>query len=245
MGCSPSPDRRDGYATAAALGVSLALGLVAAAVTARSVAALKLAKADLRRTQADYALNGAQALAVAAIVTSGQPGPYRWTLTTPEGAVEALAEPEGAKLSLTSAAGLDDGVLRLFAVGAPSALRAKLQVQAERQLAGTLDDLDASPIWRSCASSFISPFGLAAVVTPMAYRAPGAGPHPASWHIGEVWRIRITDHGGWRDDRFVRFTGDVARPAAVISRRLVRIIGAQAPQGDGSCEKLFIAAHSA
>lgn len=234
-----------GYATAAAMAVSLAIGLIATAVAGRSIAELRLARAELRRTEADYALAGAQALAAAAIVSSGQTPPFRWRLDTGDAQVSALAEPEGSKLSLAAAAHLDDAVLGRFGVRDPAGLRRKLKAASNQPLEGDIGLLDAAALWRRCASTFISPFGSASGPMVPSYRSPDAGEHPASWRIAEIWRVSVSRPDGWRDDRIVRLTGDPGRPAAVIVRRFDRR-ASQDRKGEGEgCETVLMAAPKA
>ncbi|HWW26850.1 MAG TPA: hypothetical protein VNZ85_13235, partial [Caulobacter sp.] len=113
MACCRTEARDDaGYATAAALTVSLAIAILAAALVARGVATLKLARADYRRSQAEYALSGAHVLAVARLLNSSGSGRLAWSIgeLDPQG-VSLLAEPEAPKLALAAAAGLDEKTL--------------------------------------------------------------------------------------------------------------------------------------
>jgi hypothetical protein len=220
----------DGYATAAAAVVSLAIALVAAAVTGASVEALRSARADLARTQAEYGLAGAQTDAAITVASSKGGGRFLWTLQTVAGPAEALAEPEAPKLGLKAAASLDGATLDRFGVADPEALKARLSA-----IAGTGADpaavgrADPSPVWRSCAASAISPLGLA----PKLGLTKTAPPQTALgvFRGGEVWRIRLS-MGGWVDDRLVRFTGSAGRPFAVIARRFHR------GEGGGGCDAL-------
>jgi hypothetical protein len=228
---SSTPDTSEsGFATPAAAAISLAVAVMATALTAAGVAELRQAHADLSRTQADYALAGVQTRAVLSVLMAKTTSPLRWS---PTGAAEALAEPEAAKLGLEDAAQLDDASLARFGVTDAAQLRTRLAglVQAD---AAEITTADAAPGWRACARSMISPYGTA----PKLQLAKASRPAGASvqWRLGDVWRIRIVLANGWVDDRIVRFTGNMAHPAAVVERRLMR--GQQ--EGD-RCETLFAA----
>lgn len=199
------------------MAISLALSVVAVAVTSASVEALRFERRDLGRTQAELALAGAQDRAALATVAAHGTGRLHWSVATDDGSVEVLAEPERAKLSLSAAAELDDDTLRKL--GATDAQSARSKLAALDQAHGewdTLGSVDSSPAWRACAPSLISPFGEAAKPELVKAAAPVQG--TMSWRAGEVWRIRVVSPGGWADDRIVRFTGAPGHPAAVIDR---------------------------
>src|SRR5579859_6776126 len=191
---SPPESSEAGFATPAALVFCLALTLLGSALVLRSLDQLTLTKAELERSRQEYALDGAHLQAVAAIIRSGAPGPFAWSLSTDFGWMQITAEPEVDKLTLSAAAALP---------------------------ATTLGDLDPAPLWRTCGPSLTSPLGQEAQFAYVSRQAPQYGGTPA-WHIGEAWRITATTDAGWRDDRIVRFTGDARHPAAVVTRRLSR-----------------------
>ncbi len=226
--CPPIRDAR-GYATPAALVLCVAVASVAAAMTGRALGELRLAHADLRRMQAEYDLDGAQLAAGAGVVRSRVPGPYLWTFATDNGWVETLAEPEVKKIGPATAAALSDAELSAFGVADAAALRARLQAQRVAAEPVAVAALDPAPLWQACAPSIVSPYGGADHVNYIAPQAPGPGPDPQSWRIGETWRIRVTTSAGWRDDRIVRFTGDAHHPVAVVSRQLTRPAGESTP----------------
>lgn len=234
MGSFPPPNSRAGYATPAALVLSLAMALIASALVGRSVMQLRLARADFTRTQAEYLLDGAHLAAAAAIVRSNTPGPYAWAFTSDVGWVDAVAELEDEKLSLDAASNLTDGALKQFGVKDVAALKARLAAAASATGAVDVVALDEAPLWKRCAGSMMSRFGRQTVFTYLARTEPGPGPKPALWRIGEEWRISLTTTTGWRDDRIVRFTGDARHPTATVIRRVSR------GKGDGGqCETLF------
>ena len=117
----------DGYATAAAAVTSLAIALVATAVTSVSVSELRLARADLSRTRAEYGLAGAETAAALTVIQSKQEARLTWTFASDAGAAVAVAEPEAAKIDYKTAADLDDGVLARLGVADASALRGGLR----------------------------------------------------------------------------------------------------------------------
>jgi hypothetical protein len=217
--CRANPDA--GYATPAALALSLTFGLIATAFLTQSMTNLSVARGDLVRTQTEYALDGAVLAAAADIVRSTTPPPYHWSLSTDAGLADVVAEPEKAKLSFAAASQLDDAMLADLGVNDPDALRGSLSMAA----GAAPDDagqFDAAELWRRCARRLITGFGGQSAYTYVAPNAPGLGEKLASWHIGEVWRLRITTTTGWRDERIVRFTGDAGHPVATVTRKLSR-----------------------
>jgi hypothetical protein len=226
----------DGYATPAAAVISLAVALVVTSLMARSLSELNLAKTALTKTQADYALKAAIDAALAAIGTSDQPPPYRWTQASLGKAYDVIAEPERAKMSPMAMADLDDASFAALGVSDPTPVRERLRgLQLGRHLVWIADQA-SSETWRACAATFVSPYGAAAAPQVPIYREPHAGATSASFRAGEVWRIRATDPDGWRDERVIMFTGDGLNPAAVIDRRFAR-----ASKGQPQCEDLLSA----
>lgn len=237
MGCSRPSPRNSGYATPAALVFALAIALIAAALVGRSVAALRLARADMARTEVEYGLDGAHFAAAATIVRSLDEGPFDWSLSTDVGWVEVLAEPEAGKLGLKAASQLPDGVVAVFGVADPASLKAKMAQMDEQDLATEIAELDPAPLWRACAPRMISAFGKAKAFAYVAPSEPRAERELPNWRVGEVWRVRGTTATGWRDDRIVRFTGDARHPAATVTRRMVR-----SRVGEGTCAEILSAA---
>lgn len=235
-----SPPECAGYATAAAMVFCLAFALIAAASIERSVAALRLSRADFDLMRVEYGLAGSHLEAAAAVVRTGRPPPYHWTFASEGGWVEARAEPERDKLGLEAASRLSDEVLEGFGVADPDATRARL-AEAATMVGEVIDvgALDLAPLWRACAPALISSQGTAEAMSAMSWSTPtsGHGPRPQSWRIGETWRMQITTAAGWRDERIVRFTGDAGRPAATVLRRLTRTSG-----GGGECDSVWAAA---
>ncbi len=219
---------------------SLALALVGVAMVGRSLALMRLVRADLARTQAEYALDGAHLAAAAAIVRSTRPGPYRWTLPTEDGWTEITAAAEADKLSLDAASRLEDQAFAALGVTDPEVLRGKLTAASGQPGYPDIRPLEAGRLWRTCAPEFASAYGRQASFTYAAPVEPGLGSKPASWHIGEAWRITITTSAGWRDARIVRFTGDARHPAATVLRWLSRGGGV-----GGQCETVLKAVSAA
>lgn len=222
VACCPKPASDAGYATAAAMVFSLGLALVAAALIGRSVAQLRLARADLDRMAVEYLLAGAQLQAAADIVRSTRSPPYHWAIATDQGFVDAVAEPEGDKLTLLAASRLDDATLGGFGVAGPDQLRARLAEAAAGDPIADIGALDSGAGWRRCAAGMVSGFGRQSTFTYVEPKEPGLGDKLASWRVGEAWRVRLTTSTGWRDERIVRFTGDARHPAATVFRRLSR-----------------------
>jgi len=224
----------EGYATPAAALISIALAVVVAATTTRAVAELRLARADLERTQAEYALAAAQNAAMISISTSSRPPPYRWTQSSLGESIHILAEPERAKLSAAELANASDDTFRRLGVADAAALRLKLATLGNSPTLGWIADQAIAANWRACAPSLASPFGAATLPPALSYSEPRPGQQPSLWRAGEVWRIRVTNAAGWRDERIVRFTGNGLEPVAVIGRRLSR-----GGKGTENCEASF------
>lgn len=225
MACSAAnatTERPDaGYATAAAALTALALSLVVSAVMGASLTDLRAARAALERTRAEASLDGAQQVAAAALLNSGALTRLRWHVPTSLGAVEILAEPEAPKLGLSAAADLADGELLTLASGGAGSIRPRLRALAlSGASSADVARLGATPLWRACAASLISPYGQGQSLTLLSASPPSGGRF--SWRAGEVWRLRALSPDGWADDRIVRLTGDAEHPAAIIERVLVR-----------------------
>jgi hypothetical protein len=217
--CRPNP-KDAGYATVSAVVLSLALALMVSAMTARNLQLLALAHADLEHSRQQAILDGAHFEAAAEIVRSRVAGPYHWRFNSGDGLMDVVAEPEADKLSLQAAAALPDSTLSGLGVLDPADFKARLAAAAADPASANVGDLDAAASWRACGASVVSPLGQQQSFAFMARQTPGDGPNPASWHIGEAWRVHIATLDGWSDDRIVRFTGDAQRPAAVVMRVL-------------------------
>lgn len=246
--CRAEASRADGpdggYATTAALAVSLAVAILASALVMRGVASLKLARADFRRSQAEYALSGAQTLAVTRLLNGSGPGRLAWSVggLDPED-ISLLAEAEAPKLRLAAAGDLDDKAL--IALGAADPNQARLRLAALEAASATPDQIETADVagaWRACAPSGISPWGRAETVSLGPPREPNQEPGGA--RAGQVWRIRAVSQDGWMDERIIRLTARAQSPSAIIWRRFGRsaekgatcdkTIEVQATHGDGS-----------
>lgn len=231
---SPTPRSEGGYATPAALVVSLALAMMATAAVARSTALLRQSRADLDRSLVEYAFDGAQLTAAAEVVRSGVGGPYRWTFTSELGFIDAIAEPEGDKLSLGAAARLDLETWSAFGIEDAEGFAQAIAVAATAPGEPDIPGLSPTRLWRDCGPSLVAMSGGQDTFTYAPRTEPGPGENPPSWRVGELWRIRLTATSGWRDDRIVRFTGDAHHPIAVVARRVSR------GEGEGAeCEAIL------
>lgn len=215
----------DGFATPAAATISLAIGVIASAVVAASVGALRQERADYGRVQAQFALEGAQAQAAFDLASGQTLGPTHWQVRFGGVSFEAIAEPELPKLSLTNAAALADTQFTRWGIGAPAVLKARLETLAAQktQVANLIAPADSAANWRLCARSAISPYGVSAAV-PIALPTtlqPGA----VVSRTGQLWRLRLASGDGWVDDRIVRFTGAADHPLSVAAQTFGR--GAQ------------------
>ena len=231
--CRPDLDDA-GYATVSAVVFSLALALIVSAMTARSLQLLTLARADLDRSHEQAALDGAQFEAAAEIVRSRIAGPYHWRFNGGDGLMDVVAEPEADKLTLRAASTLPDSALLGLGIIDIVDFRARVTSAAASPANLNIGDLDPAPSWRACGASVVSPLGQQQSFAFMPRQTPGDGPNPASWHIGEAWRVHIATLDGWSDDRIVRFTGDAQRPAAVV----VRVLKKDRDSG-GACDELL------
>ena len=211
-----------GFATPAAVAISLALAVVVTAVMALSTTALKAARADLSRTQAQYVLAGARMRAAAVLMQSSNQDRVRWDLEGEGGAVEVVAEPEARKLSLLAAAKAETKSAEALSAADPQHVQRRLAVLAasDLQVEGEIALADNSAIWRQCARSLISPYGYLTAPQRLAVGPPKPG--PINWRLGQLWRLRVTDSAGWTEDTVVRFTGAPSHPIAVAARRFAR-----------------------
>lgn len=236
MACSTAETTEDGFATPAATMISLALGLSAVAVMSASMGQLKLARADFGKAQIENTLAGEHQRAILAVLGSEASGVLRWS--QPIGgqfSLDITAEPEAPKASLVSAIAMDDSVFAKLAVADPKALKERLKtLSIADALGGELEAADPSPIWKACARSLMSPFGLSEQLRLFATQAPASDSNVGR-HAGEVWRLRVSDKGGWTDDRVIRFTGDSLHPAATLERRFAKL-GQEGKQCDSMLE---------
>jgi hypothetical protein len=223
-----------GYATPMALVLSVGLALIVSALVARNVEMLYLSKADLERDRQEFGLDGAHFIAASTIVRHGEPGPFRWTVTTDVGHAEVIAEFEADKIALSAAHQADDEFEYLHVADAV-ALKARLTAAGEAAPIASIASLDASPLWQKCADSVFSAYGDKTHLAAVAYHSPGTVASEPAWHIGEAWRVRITTSAGWRDERIVRFTGDPQHPAATVHRDFGRVTG-----GGDQCEEILM-----
>ncbi|EJL35643.1 hypothetical protein PMI01_01257 [Caulobacter sp. AP07] len=220
--CRAEPRSDGGYASAAALAVSLAVAILAAGLVMRGVSMLKLARADFRRAQAEYALSGAQALAVTRLLNGSGPGRLAWSVGALDASdIKLLAEAEAPKLRLATALDLDDKALAQLGAADPGQARLRLaDLDGSIATPDQVEGADEGAGWRACAASAISPWGAAQALSLEPTRAPDREPGGA--RAGQVWRIAATTDDGWTDERIVRLIGRAERPDAVIWRRFGR-----------------------
>lgn len=221
-----STDRPDdGFATAAATITSLALASIATAIIGACLAQLSDARRALEHDRLEYALDSAHALAAEALLQSADAGRYHWTITVDGRAMDAVAEPEAAKLGYDAAAKLKDEQLKAFGASDLDALRARLQAAAllARGARPAAAGLDAAAHWQACAGAYLSPIGQGDA--PLAPETSEPPQKQFSWRVGEVWRLRVASPEGWLDDRLFRFEGAPEAPVAVIARTVTRIRG--------------------
>ena len=214
----PSRNREGGFATPAAVVISLALATIAVAYQLSAVAALHASQADYVRAGAELRLDGAQAIAASELSSGQQARDGRWSLELNGVSIQVRAEPEAAKLSYVAAAALNPDVLAQLGASHPGRVQRGLS-----QLAGDgqaspeqLSGLDGSPAWRACAARVISAYGQA-----VAFSA-SAESDSLQARLGQVWRVRVSDGWGWTDTRTARFVGDGSTPVRTIFRRFSR-----------------------
>ena len=195
---------------------------------------LKLARADFGHAQIENALAGEQQRAILAVLGTATPGVLRWSQAIGgQGALDITAEPEVPKASIVSVITMDNSAFADLGVADPQALKERLKTLTLAQAVGSeFEAADPSPIWKACARSLMSPFGLADRLRWIPSQAPAND--TAARHAGEVWRLRVSDQDGWTDDRVVRFTGDSLHPAATLERRFAKL-----GQKGNSCDSIF------
>ncbi len=212
--------------------ISLALAVVATAVTATAIVELRLAKSDFAQDRLVVALDGAHQRVAYTMLAAGLSSRLRWVEVTPDGPVRVLAEAEAPKMGLFAAPNIDDATLEKLQVADGAALRERLKSMSQADAIGPkLETADGSPLWRACARSLISAYGDAKAKPILNAAAPIID--TSAWHRGDVWRIRVT-LSGWVDDRLVRFVGAELHPAQTIDRRLYR-----ATKEANQCDALF------
>jgi hypothetical protein len=222
MASSRKTDPEAGFATPAAAVISLAIGVIASAVVATSVAALRQERIDYQRVRVQYALEGAQAEAALQLAASPTLGPARWRVVFSNTSFEAIAEPELPKLGLSAAAALPDAQFAVWGVTSPPALKIRLDALAAQksQVANLIAAADGAPAWRRCARTAISPYGAASLIAVAAPRALQYG--VGAGRTGQLWRLRLASDDGWVDDRIVRFTGSPDHPLSVAAQSFSR-----------------------
>jgi len=232
VACSRPIRSDDGYATPAAIIVSLSLAIVATGVSDRSLAALELARSDFARTRAELALDGALQEAALKLANAPAAAPIRWSASAGRGQAQVLAEPDAPKLSLAAAAALDDATLARIGAGDAEAARSRLQALVDQHDdGGGLASVDGAARWRRCARSWIAADGTQTTLPSPGAPRPQIGAPGGGGRTGEVWRLRASIEDGWVDDRTVRFTGEIDHPARVIERRFFRT-----SEGSGACD---------
>jgi hypothetical protein len=218
MACLSTDSGDSGFATPAAIMVSLVVGLGAATLVEASLAELKLARADFAKAQIEAALEGAQQLAAVSLLSGVDQGTVDMAQSVGGRQVQVLAEPEGLKASVAAVIGMNNDVFAPLGVGDPQALKDRLKTLTIAQAIGPeLEQADAAPQWRACARLLISPFGLSEVLRSLP--AASGSLDVAAPTAGQIWRVRAQDPSGWVDDRVMRLTGDNVHPAATLGRR--------------------------
>ena len=216
------PNKADGYATAAAITVCLALGLILTALTAQSVLSLRYAQIYLRQTQIDFVLRGVQVKASQVLASASNAGRLEYRTNTSFGSVSVIGEREQDKLPLSHGIALAD--LKRLGVAEPNNLSARLiEASSQKRSPADIEALDPSRLWKLCAPSLLSAFGTGKTLQ----LAPPSPPQPSGSQLklGEVWRLRARLPDGWTDDRTVRFIGNTNTQAATIWHRLIKQTG--------------------
>ena len=221
----PTPDA--GFATPAAVVISLAVATIALAVQSRAISALHASQDDYARTQAEIASDGAQTLALFDLYGGQGLHSAGDSYTLAESTVRVRAEPEAPKLGMADAQALGLDVLVAMGASRPSAVQAGLTrlAKAPDVSPSDLATLDPASRWKACARSLVSVYGQRSGLN-----AGPPGAERVTAHVGEIWRVIATTSQGWSDDRIVRFTGEEAAPARTLDRIFYRN-----PSGDGSC----------
>jgi hypothetical protein len=205
----------------AAAVIATALSVVVVAVSLMAQQELRNATTALRRSQIETELDGMQLLAAVTVMRDGGAARYRWSVAGSSGPTELLAENEAVKLPLDRATALDDASLVALGVVVPERVRARLRaIAATHPAALDVAGLDTALLWRLCASSMISPYGRAAALNLDPAIMPAD--RKFGWLGGQVWHLRARSAQGWVDERIVRFTGDAAKPAAVVERKVYK-----------------------
>ncbi|MBO9709872.1 MAG: hypothetical protein J7521_16850 [Caulobacter sp.] len=212
MASSRLPVDEAGYVSGAAMAVTLAVALVAAALTVRGTASLRAARADFGRAQVELALAGDQEKAAMALGRNERSG-------------SVLVELEGDKLSAAVAAD-DLDLLRRLGAADPSRLSSWLRAADRPRSPAEIAAADSGDVWKICGPRLVSFLGRAATL--------GSSTPIDRPLAGQVWRLTARGQGGWTDERVVRFTGQREQPVAVIWRRFYRV-----NEEGGTCARAF------
>ncbi len=217
MACSSADNSDSGFATPAAIMLTLVVVLGATALIDMSWTELKLARTDFAKAQIETALGGAEQLAAVSLLSGGNRGVVHLNELVGGRTVQILAEPEMLKASVTAVVSMDDRVFAPLGVPDPQGLKDRLKTLTIAQAIGPeLEQVDVSQQWRACARSLISPFGLGDVLKSLPVGDASDG---SAAPVGQLWRVRASDESGWVDDRVMRLTGDNVHPAATLRRR--------------------------
>jgi len=190
---------QNGYATPLAMASCLVIAMTVGGLTAASIAQLRLARNDLGKLTAEYALAGEQLAAAHRLAVGGAGTRLQWLQDAPQGGVEVLAEAEAAKANFETA---------------------RRWPQVVRSAIGFSEPGDLGAGHSLCGGSVVSAYGMADYPE-LPDALPPSDSGGGSAQPGELWRIRVSG-AGWVDDRVVRLTGHAARPAATIERRFYR-----------------------
>jgi hypothetical protein len=225
----PPPDA--GYTTAVFAALTFALSLIAIAGLLIARQELCRAQHDVRQNREGWALDGIATAAAAQLLSENGSPSLRWSEPSAFGAVLVTLEPEGLKISPAALIRPENLQLVAALVGQTDAGQVERQALAlvpaadgvlhREQVVG----LGASPRWRECAETLVSPYSRLSAFTLRSLSSPTN--EGDDHHAGELWRVTLDVADGSWFDRIVRMTGKRDDPFAVVEQTSGRAIGNQ------------------
>jgi hypothetical protein len=225
----PEGSDDDGFTTAVFAALTFALSLIAIGSLMVARQGLTRAEHDARQDRERWVLDGIATSAEAQLLSENGSPSLRWSEPSAFGQVVVSVEPESLKMSPATLDRPENQELVAAMIGQADAGEVARQAAGLGPAADGLlhreqvVELNASPRWRECAETLVSPYSRLSAFNLQPISAPtNAGEDP---HAGQLWRITVdVADGGWFD-RVVRMTGKASDPAAIIEQTSGRTVG--------------------
>ena len=219
----------EGFTTAAFAALTFALGLIAIASLLVARQGLLRAEHDTRLDRQRWVFDGIAVSAAAQLLSENGSPSLRWSEPSEFGPIVVTLEPEGLKIAPDELARPQNLELVASIIGQSDAERLQQQLATLRPAAdGVLHreqvvELGASPRWRECALTLVSPYSRLSAFNLRSISLPtNAGD---DHHAGELWRVDLNAADGSWFDRVVRMTGQSGEPVAVVEQASGRLRG--------------------